>query len=53
MGISLAAIGSLKLIARTSPLGWFSQPFIALGYETKPEAPPGDISLQALVFDPT
>lgn len=32
MGISLAAIGPLKLTAKTSPHCWFSQPFIALGY---------------------
>lgn len=32
MGIILAAIGPLKLIAKTSPLVWFSQPFVASGY---------------------
>lgn len=32
MGISLAATGPLKLTAKTIPLCWFSQPFIAPGY---------------------
>lgn len=31
MGTSLAATGLLKLTAKTSPLGWFPQPFIAPG----------------------
>lgn len=52
MGISLAATGPLELTAETSPPVWFSQPLIAPGCQTKPEAPPGDISLQAMLFEP-